>query len=233
MRDLKIVELIGFTLSGGRPSLKKLREKLPISETACTACNGTGFAPVKQSSNPMKRVFPARCGKCDGRGKPSRTTKKRLGRPPTTGRGLQVGDRWHQPEFAAIDAWIEATGESITRREAIRRLVEVGLKGGTQMSEIEPTPELPDNIAILEVRFPTRIRNVLFAAGIKTVGEVREMSDQALLSLPGFATTSITQLHEMLGMPSSNRVKKLGEKPIQKARVATGRSVELGLKPKK
>ena len=128
MRNLKIVELVGFILPGGRPSLKKLREELPVSETACTACNGTGFAPVKQSSNPMKRAFPARCGKCDGRGKPSRTTKKRLGRPPTTGRGLQVGERWRQPELAAIDAWIEATGESITRGEAIRRLVELGLR---------------------------------------------------------------------------------------------------------
>jgi hypothetical protein len=119
--------LVGFTLPG-RPSLKKLREELRVSETACTACSGTGFAPVKQSNNPMKRAFPARCGKCDGRGKPSRTTQKRLGRPPTTGRGLQVGERWQQPELAAIDAWIEATGESITRGEAIRRLVELGLK---------------------------------------------------------------------------------------------------------
>ena len=41
------------------------------------------------------------------------------------------------------------------------------------MSELEPTPELPDNMPIREVRFPTRIRNALFAAGLKTVGEVR------------------------------------------------------------
>ena len=128
MRDLKTVELVGFTLPGGRTSFKKLRQELPVSETACTACNGTGFAPVKRSSNSMKRVFPARCGKCDGSGKPSRATKKPLGRPPTTGRGLQVGERWHQPELAAIDAWIDATGESITRGEAIRRLVEIGLR---------------------------------------------------------------------------------------------------------
>ena len=60
--------------------------------------------------------------------KPSRTTKKRLGRPPTTGLGLQIGERWRQSELAAIDAWIEATGESITRGEAIRRLVEIGLR---------------------------------------------------------------------------------------------------------
>jgi hypothetical protein len=52
------------------------------------------------------------------------------------------------------------------------------------MSELEPTPELPDNMSIREVRFPTRIKNALFAAGLKSVGEVREISDVALLSLP-------------------------------------------------
>ena len=54
------------------------------------------------------------------------------------------------------------------------------------MSELEPTPELPDDTPIREVGFPTRTKNALFAAGLKTVGEVREMSDEALLSLPDF-----------------------------------------------
>ena len=47
------------------------------------------------------------------------------------------------------------------------------------MSELEPTPELPDDTPIREVQFPTRVKNALFAAGLKTVGEVREMSDEA------------------------------------------------------
>jgi DNA-directed RNA polymerase alpha subunit len=47
--------------------------------------------------------------------------------------------------------------------------------------------QIPDNTPIREVQFPTRIKNALFAAGLKTVGEVREMSDAALLSLPDFA----------------------------------------------
>ena len=38
---------------------------------------------------------------------------------------------------------------------------------------VYPTPELPDDTPIDHVRFATRIRNVLNAAGIKTVGEVR------------------------------------------------------------
>jgi hypothetical protein len=45
-------------------------------------------------------------------------------------------------------------------------------------------PELPDNTPIREVRFPKRIEDALFAAGLKTAGEVREMPDEALLSFP-------------------------------------------------
>jgi hypothetical protein len=56
------------------------------------------------------------------------TTKKKRGRPPTTGKGAQVGERWHADELAAIDAWISASGEKLTRGQAIRRLVEIGLK---------------------------------------------------------------------------------------------------------
>ena len=52
------------------------------------------------------------------------------------------------------------------------------------MTLLEPTPELPDKTPTREVRFPTRIKNALFAAGLKTVGEVRETSDETLLSLP-------------------------------------------------
>jgi hypothetical protein len=45
-----------------------------------------------------------------------------------------------------------------------------------------PTPELPDGTPIDHVRFATRIRNVLNAAGTKTGGEVRKTSDKMLLS---------------------------------------------------
>jgi len=82
------------------------------------------------------------------------------------------------------------------------------------MSKLEPTPELPDNTPTRDVDFPTRIRDALFAAGLKTVGEVREMSDEALLSLPNFGTTSVSQLREMLGLPSTHGVRPRGKKPI-------------------
>jgi hypothetical protein len=53
--------------------------------------------------------------------------KKKRG-PRPTGKGIQIGERWHPPEIAAIDKWIASQGEEMTRGQAIRRLVEIGLK---------------------------------------------------------------------------------------------------------
>ena len=50
----------------------------------------------------------------------------------------------------------------------------------------DPTPELPDETLISQVDFPTRILNALAAAGLRTVGKVREASDEMLLSLARF-----------------------------------------------
>jgi DNA-directed RNA polymerase alpha subunit len=80
------------------------------------------------------------------------------------------------------------------------------------MSELEPTPELPDDTPVCEVRFPMRIKNALFAAGLKTIGEVRETSDNALLALPDFGKTSVAQLRETLGLPSCDGVRPSGKK---------------------
>ena len=46
---------------------------------------------------------------------------------------------------------------------------------------------------------PTRIKDALFAAGLKTAGAVREISDEALLSLPDFGKPSVAHLRETLG----------------------------------
>ena len=75
------------------------------------------------------------------------------------------------------------------------------------MSELEPTPELPDNMPVRDVRFPTQIKSALFAAGLKSVGKVREISDEALLSLPDFGTASVAHLRETLGLPSTAGVR--------------------------
>ena len=81
------------------------------------------------------------------------------------------------------------------------------------MSELEPTPELPDDTPIREVQLPTRIKNALLAAGLKTVGEVRETSDKALLAIPDFGKTSVAQLRETLGLPSRDGVRPSDRRP--------------------
>jgi DNA-directed RNA polymerase alpha subunit len=81
------------------------------------------------------------------------------------------------------------------------------------MSELDPTPELPDDTPVREVRLPTRIKDALFAAGVKTVGQVREMSDEALLSLPDFGKASVAHLRETLGLPSTDGDRPSGKKP--------------------
>jgi hypothetical protein len=73
---------------------------------------------------------------------------------------------------------------------------------------LDPTPELPDDTLIEDVRFATRIRNALHAARLKTVGEVREASDEMLLSLQDdLGQGSVAHLRETLGLPSCDGVR--------------------------
>lgn len=65
-----------------------------------------------------------------------------------------------------------------------------------------PKPELPDEAPISQIDFPTRIRNALYYAGLKTVGEVRESSDEMLLSLPDLGSKSVALVRETLGLAS-------------------------------
>ena len=64
---------------------------------------------------------------------------------------------------------------------------------------IYPTPETPDDTPTENVRFPARIRNALAEMGIKTVGEIRESSDEALRSIPNLGSGSVAYLRQALG----------------------------------
>jgi DNA-directed RNA polymerase alpha subunit len=75
-----------------------------------------------------------------------------------------------------------------------------------------PAPELPDDTPIDNVRFTTRIRTALTAAGWKTVGEIREASDATLLSLQDLGKGSVAYLRETLGLPSEAGVRPRGPK---------------------
>jgi DNA-directed RNA polymerase alpha subunit len=69
-----------------------------------------------------------------------------------------------------------------------------------------PAPELPDNTPIDNVRFSTRIRNAVTAAGWRTVGEIREASDATLLGLQDLGKGSVAHLRGTLGLPSKDGV---------------------------
>jgi DNA-directed RNA polymerase alpha subunit len=76
-----------------------------------------------------------------------------------------------------------------------------------------PTPELPDDTPIEDVRFSTRIRNALNAGGVKTIGQVRDAPDGMLLSFQDLGPGSVAHLRETLGLPSTDGVRPSGKKP--------------------
>jgi DnaJ-class molecular chaperone len=38
------------------------------TEHKCPACKGAGFPAVKQPAQPGRKIYPARCERCDGKG---------------------------------------------------------------------------------------------------------------------------------------------------------------------
>jgi DNA-directed RNA polymerase alpha subunit len=79
---------------------------------------------------------------------------------------------------------------------------------------VAPTPELSDDTPIERVLFSIRIHNALKAADLKTVGEVREVSDATLISLPGFGRGSLSELRKKLGLPSTDGVRPVSKEPL-------------------
>jgi DNA-directed RNA polymerase alpha subunit len=72
---------------------------------------------------------------------------------------------------------------------------------------LDPAPELPDDTPIDKVRFATRIRAAVTAAGWKTIGEIRDASDATLLSLQDLGKGSVAHLRGTLGLPSEAGVR--------------------------
>jgi DnaJ-class molecular chaperone len=46
--------------------MPKLSAKL--AEHKCPACKGTGFPVVKQPAQQSRKIYPAQCERCDGKG---------------------------------------------------------------------------------------------------------------------------------------------------------------------
>jgi DNA-directed RNA polymerase alpha subunit len=64
---------------------------------------------------------------------------------------------------------------------------------------IAPTPDLPDEMPIEKLQFTTRVQRALSVEGVKTVGEIREKSDQELLSFQNLGRRSVAYLRVALG----------------------------------
>jgi len=44
-------------------------DKEPVAEIRCPACSGTGFPEVKQPVEPGRKIYPAPCKECAGKGR--------------------------------------------------------------------------------------------------------------------------------------------------------------------
>jgi DNA-directed RNA polymerase alpha subunit len=64
---------------------------------------------------------------------------------------------------------------------------------------IEPSPDIPDGTKIEDIRLPTRLKNALAVAGLKTVGELRGTSDANLFRLRNVGLESFNFLRQTLG----------------------------------
>ena len=61
-------------------------------------------------------------------------------------------------------------------------------------------PDLPDDTLVEMVRLPTRIRNAVKFAGLKTIGDLRETTDEALASIPNLGPGSVKWIRAQLGV---------------------------------
>ena len=62
----------------------------------------------------------------------------------------------------------------------------------------DPSADLPADTPVENVRFPTRIINALTYAGFRTLGEIREASDQTIASIPDLGSGSVKWLRDRL-----------------------------------
>jgi DNA-directed RNA polymerase alpha subunit len=132
----------------------------------------------------------------------------------STDPGLSNAERKELRDLEAKDAIADHEDAQKTFHENRERLREERLtREAAAGPMLYPALELPDDTPIENVRFSTRIRNALNGAGMKTIGEIREASDETLLSLQNCGESSVAHLRETLGLPSTAGVRPLGKKP--------------------
>jgi DNA-directed RNA polymerase alpha subunit len=132
----------------------------------------------------------------------------------STDAGLTNAERKSLRESEAQEAMSDHDDAEKAFHKNRERLREARLaREATAGPMLYPAPDLPDDTPIGNVRFSTRIRNAIAAAGWKTVGEIRDASDATLLGLQDLGPGSVAHLREKLGQPSSDEVRPFGKKP--------------------
>ena len=134
------------------------------------------------------------------------------GNEKSTDPGLSAAERKALRGQEAQEAISDHESAQKAFRERLReeRLIREAAAGPM----LYPAAELPDDTRIENVRFSTRVRNALNATGMKTIGEVRETSDDNLLSFQDLGKGSVAHLRETLGLPSTDGVRPKSKKPI-------------------
>jgi DNA-directed RNA polymerase alpha subunit len=158
---------------------------------------------------------------CAARGKSQRKTRrveaegegKMIDDKKSTDPGLSAAERKTLRGHEAQEAIADHEAAQKVFHENRERLREERLvREAAEVPMVAPTPELPDDTPIERVLFPTRIQNALRAADLKTVGEVREISDETLISLRDFGRASLIELRRKLGLPSTDGVRPITKK---------------------
>jgi DnaJ-class molecular chaperone len=67
---------------GGISNNSRKKGTLRPAEQRCPACNGTGFPLVAQPDKPSRRIFPASCKGCMGKGRVAVAITSNLVPPP-------------------------------------------------------------------------------------------------------------------------------------------------------
>jgi DNA-directed RNA polymerase alpha subunit len=70
---------------------------------------------------------------------------------------------------------------------------------GKRLAMIDPSPELPDDMSIANVELPPKVQQALIAAGLRTVGDVREAPDTKILEIQDLGENSLAHLRKTWG----------------------------------
>jgi DNA-directed RNA polymerase alpha subunit len=132
----------------------------------------------------------------------------------STDAGLTNAERNSLRESEAQEAMADHDHAEKTFHENRERLREARLaREAVTGPVLYPALCLPDEMPIGNVRFSRRSAKALTAAGVKTIGEIRQASDATLLGVQDLGASSIARLRETLGKPPSGALKPKGKNP--------------------